>query len=350
MSKLVAVNGVNKPYNIIIGKDVLEELPQKIREVSNAKTIVIITDDNVDKLYANKVTQILETEKYRVLKFVFSHGETYKTMDTICNILEFLAENNVTRSDLIVALGGGIVGDVSGYAASSYLRGIDFIGVPTTFLAAIDSSVGGKTGVNLKSGKNLAGAFYQPKLVLCDTNTFSTLPKENFKEGVAEAIKYGVICDKALFSSLSENDNWNTEDVIERCVSIKAEIVSEDEFDVGKRQLLNFGHTIGHAVEKSTNFEITHGNGVAIGMALISKISDALCWTREQTYPQIVRCLESNGLPINTEIETEQLLSVMLKDKKRTGNTINLVIPEEIGKCVLKSIEVSQLKEVLKCR
>ena len=350
MSKIVTVKGVKKPYNIIIGKDILKELPEKIREVTKAKTVVIITDDHVDKLYGNRVRQILETDAFHVLKFVFPHGETNKTMATICNILEFLAENNVTRSDLIIALGGGIVGDVSGYAASSYLRGIDFIGVPTTFLAAIDSSVGGKTGVNLKSGKNLAGAFYQPKLVLCDTDTFATLPKENFKEGVAEAIKYGVICDKALFTSISKNDNWKMEDVIERCVSIKAEIVSEDEFDRGKRQLLNFGHTIGHAVEKSTNFQITHGNGVSIGMALIAKISDNLSWTKEKTYPQIAACLENNGLPIDTEIETEQLLSAMLKDKKRTGDTIHLVIPEEIGKCVLKSIEVSRLKEVLQCR
>ena len=350
MSRIVTVKGVKKPYNIIIGKDILKELPEKIREVTKAKTVVIITDDHVDKLYGNRVRQILETDTFHVLKFVFPHGETNKTMVTICNILEFLAENNVTRSDLIIALGGGIVGDVSGYAASSYLRGIDFIGVPTTFLAAIDSSVGGKTGVNLKSGKNLAGAFYQPKLVLCDTDTFATLPKENFKEGIAEAIKYGVICDKALFTSISKNDNWNLEDVIERCVSIKAEIVSEDEFDRGKRQLLNFGHTIGHAVEKSTNFQITHGNGVAIGMALIAKISDTLSWAKEETYPQIAACLENNGLPIETEIETEQLLSAMLKDKKRTGDTIHLVIPEEIGKCVLKSIEVSRLKEVLQCR
>ena len=182
MNRKVTVSGVKKPYDIIIGNDILSVLPDKIKELSKAKTVVVITDDNVDKLYSQRVSELLLGAGLNVLKFVFPHGEKHKTMGTICDILEFMAENNVTRSDLIVALGGGIVGDVSGFAAASYLRGIDFIQLPTTFLAAIDSSVGGKTGVNLKSGKNLAGAFYQPRLVVCDTKTFETLPKENFKE------------------------------------------------------------------------------------------------------------------------------------------------------------------------
>lgn len=350
MNKKVTVKGVKRPYDIIIGNDILNIIPEKIKELTKAKNVVVITDDNVDKFYSDKILDMLQKAGFRALKFVFAHGEANKTMKTICDILEFMAQNNVTRSDLVVALGGGIVGDVSGYAASSYLRGIDFIGVPTTFLAAIDSSVGGKTGVNLKSGKNLAGAFYQPRLVVCDTKTFETLPKENFKEGVAEAIKYGAICDKQLFDLLSENKNADIESIIERCVSIKAEIVSEDEFDTGKRQLLNFGHTIGHAVEKATDFKISHGIAVGIGMAIISKISDSLGWSDEQTYPQIIKCLENNNIPTDTDIKTEELLFVMLKDKKRNGDTINLVIPEKIGCCVLKNISISSLEDVLKCR
>lgn len=350
MSKTVSVNGVQKPYSIVIGNDVLKSIPDKLKTITKAKTVVIITDDNVDKLYAEKIWRIIENAGYRVLKFVFHHGENYKTMGTVCEILEFMAENNVTRSDLILALGGGIVGDVSGFCAASYLRGIDFIQVPTTFLAAIDSSVGGKTGVNLQSGKNLAGAFYQPRAVFCDISTFDTLSKETFKEGVAEAIKYGVICDKKLFTTLSKEQPWDIEAIIERCVSIKADIVSEDEFDTGKRQLMNFGHTIGHGIEKCTDFKIAHGVAVGIGMAEISKISDSLCWTSENTYPEIVACLEKNGLPTTCDVKTEQLLSVMCKDKKRTGENINLVIPEKIGNCVLKSIKVSDLEEVLTCR
>lgn len=350
MNKKVTVGGVKKPYDIIIGNDNLSIIPDKIKELTKAKTVVIITDDNVDRLYSDIVLKMLCDKGFNALKFVFPHGENHKTMQTICDILEFMAENNVTRSDLIVALGGGIVGDVSGYAAASYLRGIDFIQIPTTFLASIDSSVGGKTGVNLKSGKNLAGAFYQPRLVVCDTKTFDTLPDENFKEGLCEAIKYGVICDKELFDLLSQNKNTDIESIIKRCVSIKADIVSVDEFDTGKRQLLNFGHTIGHAIEKATDFRISHGIAVGIGMAIISKISDSLGWSKEGTHSPIIKCLENNNIPTDTDVKTEELLSAMLKDKKRNGETINLVIPEEIGNCVLKTIDVSRLKEVLECR
>ncbi len=350
MSKTVSVTGVKMPYNIIIGTNVLKDIPETLKSITKAKTVVIITDDHVDALYANTVWGILEGAGYRVLKFVFHHGERYKTMETVCNILEFMAEENVTRADMILALGGGIVGDVSGFCAASFLRGIDFVQVPTTFLAAIDSSVGGKTGVNLKAGKNLAGAFYQPRAVFCDISTFDTLPEENFKEGVAEAIKYGVICDKALFLKLAENDTWDVEAVIEQCVSIKAAIVAEDEFDTGKRQLLNLGHTIGHGIEKCTDFKISHGIAVGIGMAEISKISDRLGWSCEGTYQEIVNCLTKNGLPTDCDVKTEDLLTVMQKDKKRNGAQINLVIPEKIGNCVLKSIQVSSLEEVLSCR
>lgn len=350
MSKKVTVKGVKKPYDIVIGNNILNTLPEKIKEISNAKNVVVITDDNVDKLYSDNVIRFLKNGGFNVHKFVFPHGENHKTMLTVCDILEFMAENNVTRSDLIVALGGGIVGDVSGYVASSYLRGIDFVQVPTTFLAAIDSSVGGKTGVNLKSGKNLAGAFYQPRLVVCDTKTFYTLPEENFREGVAEAIKYGVICDKELFNLLSTFENFDIESIIERCVSIKAEIVAVDEFDLGRRQLLNFGHTIGHAIEKATDFKISHGIAVGIGMAIISKISDELNWSSEKTHQGIVKCLEKNLIPTECDAKTEDILSAMIKDKKRNGDTINIVIPEKIGNCILKNIAVSELEDVLKCR
>ena len=348
MNKKVTVKGVKKPYDIIIGNNILNIIPDEIKKITKAKTVVVITDDNVDKLYSNMVLQMLQNAGFNALKFVFTHGEANKTMETICNILEFMAENNVTRSDLVVALGGGIVGDVSGYAAASYLRGIDFIQIPTTFLSAIDSSVGGKTGVNLKSGKNLAGAFYQPRLVVCDTKTFETLPKENFKEGVSEAIKYGVICDKKLFDLLSNSSDWDVESVIENCVSIKAQIVSEDEFDTGKRQLLNFGHTIGHAIEKATDFKISHGIAVGIGMAVISKITDCRGWSSENTHSKIIECLENNHIPTDTDVKNDELLSAMVKEKKRNGDTINLVIPEKIGNCVLKKVGVSELEEVLK--
>ncbi len=337
--RTVKVLGVKKPYEVLIGKGILAKLGEVLKSVTDAEKTVIITDDNVDRLYSDKVKAILEKSGFKVLKFVFTHGEKHKTIDTVSDILEYMAEQNVTRKDCIIALGGGITGDISGYTASSYLRGIDFVQVPTTFLAAIDSSVGGKTGVNLKAGKNLAGAFYQPRAVICDTDTFSTLPSENFKEGVAEAIKYGIICDRELFSALSKNNEWNVEGVIERCVSIKAQIVAEDEFDTGKRQLLNLGHTIGHAIEKCTDFKISHGIAVGIGMAMISKAYE--------TNGEIIEALKNNGLLTKCDVKKEDLIEAMKKDKKRKGGNITLVIPEKIGHSVLCEIPIDEMEKFL---
>ena len=343
----VCVSGVKRPYEVLIGNGILKELPSVLKANVNSQKIVVITDDNVNKYYSEEIILMLEGAGYEVFKFVFPHGEANKTIETVSDIFEFMAQNNITRSDCIVALGGGIVGDVSGFVAASYLRGIAFVQVPTTFLAAIDSSVGGKTGVNLKAGKNLAGAFYQPRAVLCDPKTFNTLPEENFKEGIAEAVEYGIICDRELFDMLKEGKNWDLEAVIERCVSIKAEIVAEDEFDTGKRQLLNFGHTIGHAIEKCSDFNITHGIAVGIGMAKISKASDALGWTENEIYPEVLEALKNNELMTEYNAGKEALLSVMAKDKKRAGASITLVIPQNIGKCILKKIPVEDLKEVI---
>lgn len=343
----ITVSGVTKPYEVFIGSGILEKAGEIISSVVNSNKIVIITDDNVDKLYSEKVINILENSGFQVLKFVFPHGEKHKTLDTVLEILEFMAENNITRTDSVVALGGGITGDISGYSAASFLRGIPYFQIPTTFLAAIDSSVGGKTGVNLKAGKNLAGAFYQPRAVICDTDTFKTLPCENFKEGVAEAIKYGVICDRELFDMLSENSGWNTEEVIERCVSIKAKLVSEDEFDTGCRQLLNLGHTIGHAIEKCSDYKISHGISVGIGMAMISRGADTLGWSLENTFFEIEKALKINGLLTGCDIPKKDLVQTMLKDKKRKADFITFVIPEKIGKAQLKQLPVTDIEKVL---
>lgn len=343
----VTVSGVAKPYDVFIGKGILEKAGEIISPLVNSNKIVIITDDNVDKLYSKKIISILEASGFQVLKFVFSHGERHKTLDTVSEILEFMAENNITRTDSIVALGGGITGDISGFSAASFLRGIPYFQIPTTFLAAIDSSVGGKTGVNLKSGKNLAGAFYQPRAVICDTDTLQTLPEENFKEGIAEAIKYGIICDRELFDMLSSTAGWNTEEVIERCISIKAKLVKEDEFDTGCRQLLNLGHTIGHAIEKCSGYKISHGISVGIGMAMIGKAADTLGWSSENTYDEITRALKISGLQAECDISKKELAQTILKDKKRKGDFITLVIPEEIGNSHLKQVPITDIEKVL---
>ncbi len=340
--KKVTVGKVKKPYDILIGKGALNELGTVLKSVTKANKAVVITDENVSKLYLDKTVDILKEAGFEVLTFVFGGGEKNKTMATVTDIVEFMAQNNVSRTDAVVALGGGITGDVAGFCASVYLRGIDFVGVPTTFLAAIDSSVGGKTGVNLTSGKNLAGAFHQPRAVICDTDTFQTLGDEVFKDGIAEAIKYGVICDKELFKVLSQTKDWNVEDVIERCVSIKTDIVAEDELDTGKRQLLNLGHTIGHAIEKCTDFNITHGMAVAIGMAMIARFSERKGWAKKGTALEIETALQNNGLKTECTMDKKNLLDAINKDKKRKGDTITLAIPQETGKTVLKKIGIGE--------
>lgn len=357
----------SKNYDILIGKDILKNTGNYVSQVIKPCKICIITDDTVYDLYANLVEQSLLKAGFEIYHFIFEHGEKSKNINTVSSILELMAENNFTRSDAIVALGGGITGDIAGFTASVFLRGVQFIQIPTTFLAAVDSSVGGKTGVNLESGKNLAGAFWQPSLVICDIDTFKTLTYEIFLDGIAEAIKYGVILDKSLFDLLShqgkdlyfsiKNEPNNTANnspinnnietliqIIKQCVSIKRDIVIEDERDTGIRQLLNFGHTIGHSIEKCSNYEITHGHAVAMGMLIVSKASDKLLLTKNNCYLEIKNILEMFNFPLNCPYTANELTQVALKDKKRSGTSITLVLPDQIGICYLEKMDVSKLE------
>ena len=326
----------SEEYNVVIGRGILSDTGKILREIFPPCTAAIITDDIVDSLYAETVSKSLEAAGFSVKKFVFPNGEKSKNLATWGEILNFLAENTLTRTDCVVALGGGVVGDIAGFAASAYLRGIPFVQIPTTFLAAIDSSVGGKTGVDLPAGKNLAGAFYQPKAVFCDPDTLKTLPPQVFADGTAEAVKYGVLSSPALFDTLADGSfSSKLEDIIAECVTIKADIVSRDEFDGGVRQLLNLGHTAGHAVEKWSDFAITHGHAVAIG----------LCGS--DTLSRLLAALENNSLPTACPCGIEDLMVGMLSDKKRRGDTITLVVPETIGKCALRKYPVNELREFI---
>lgn len=340
---LINVNGVSSPYKVIISSDCLHELPEYIKTLTKAVNIGVITDDKVDELYSDYVIKILNNTGFKTCKFVFKHGEKSKSMDTVSSILEFLAENNLTRSDCLVALGGGITGDMTGFASAVFLRRIDFIQVPTTFLAAVDSSVGGKTGVNLRHGKNLAGAFHQPKLVICDINTFKTLPQSIFNEGLAEAIKYGVICDKSLFDKFSDDLNSSLEQIVTRCVQIKADIVARDEFDTGERQLLNFGHTFAHAIEKLSDFKISHGYAVGIGMVMISRAAFKMGLSDYDCSQPLIDVLNKNNIPTSFECSKNDLLNIIMQDKKRKGDNITLVLPKQIGKCYLHTVNCSDL-------
>ena len=336
-------------YDVLIGKGLLDETGERLRAVASPKKTALITDDIVDGLYSDRVERSLELSGFQVIKYVFKNGEASKNPDVLFDILEFLAENQVTRSDMVVALGGGVTGDMAGFAAAVYLRGIDFIQIPTTFLAAIDSSVGGKTGVDLKAGKNLAGAFLQPRLVICDYETMDSLPEEFFADGVAEGIKYGVLASETLFDKFSaKKTKEELEEIIYECVSIKRDVVFEDEHDTGKRQLLNLGHTFGHAIEKLSSFGITHGHGVAAGMAIAARVAEKLGLCGGDTVKDIEDCLETNGLPTGTEFSAEDIARCTMSDKKRRGDMITLILPERIGKCRLYPINKDDTAELIK--
>lgn len=333
----------SKTYDVQIGHGLLDQMGQWTLSVHTPCKVAIISDSNVWPIYGEKATSSLENAGFSVCHFVFTAGEDSKNGMTFLSILNFLAENKLSRTDLIIALGGGVVGDVTGFAAATYLRGLDYIQVPTTLLAMVDSSVGGKTAIDLPVGKNLAGAFYQPVLVLCDLNTLDTLPENIFRDGCAEVIKYGVLFDEPLFSHLEEAGlRFNREDVISRCIAWKRDIVAKDEYDTGLRQLLNLGHTIGHGIEKQSGYTVTHGKAVAIGMAIITR---ANCDT--SVTARICDLLKTFCLPISTEFTADQLISTALSDKKRSGNSVNLIVPETIGSCKIQQTPINLLQSII---
>lgn len=335
-------------YNIVIDKGILPKSGDMIKEVTSAERVAVITDDTVDKLYSDVVMKSLSDAGFETFKFVFPHGEKSKNISTFSSILEFLADSGLTRTDALVALGGGVVGDVAGFAAASYLRGIDFIQIPTTLLACVDSSVGGKTAIDLKAGKNLAGAFYQPKLVIADFETLSTLTDGIFADGMAEVIKYGVIFDKAFFEFLRDNEaKDNLEYVITRCVELKRDIVNADEKEKGVRALLNFGHTVGHAIEKCSGYKIPHGSAVAVGMVIISRAAYKCSFCDENCTDIIASLNKKYSLPVSTDFSASELSSAAMADKKRAGDKIKLIIPEALGNCVIKSVPTSELEKII---
>ena len=336
-------------YNVLIGQELLGTLGQRIREVSHATKAAIISDSNVFPLYGAIVEQSLRDAGLEVASFVFPAGEEQKNGNTYLQIVNFLAQNHLTRSDCLVALGGGVTGDMTGFAAATYLRGIDYVQVPTTLLAAVDSSVGGKTAIDLPAGKNLCGAFCQPKLVLCDIDTLNTLPQEIFRDGCAEVIKYAILYDEALFRYLSNFGlDFDRETVIARCVELKRNVVLEDEFDTGARMKLNLGHTFGHGVEACSDYRIPHGRAVAIGTAMVCRAACRNGYCSEATLQSVLDILRKFELPVQCEYTAEDLLTSALSDKKRSGGTVNLIIPRTIGQCDICPFPVEQLLPLIK--
>ena len=339
----------SRSYDILIGSGLLAALGQEAKKLPKVKTVCIVSESNVYPLHGAAAEKSLRDAGFDVVSYVFPAGEESKCGETYLKLLNFLAEHQLTRSDLLVALGGGVVGDLTGFAAATFLRGVKFIQVPTTLLAAVDSSVGGKTAIDLPAGKNLAGAFYQPSLVLCDTDALSTLPREIFLDGCAEVIKYGIIYDPAFFHYLKETGpEFDRERVIKRCVELKRDVVMEDEFDTGARMKLNLGHTVGHGVEARSHFSLSHGKSVAIGMAMVSRAAAKQGLLCQKDAAAIQDTLRAYGLPTRTEYPAEELVQYMLSDKKRSGGTIPLIIPTEIGHCDIVPTPVEELTAFVK--
>lgn len=338
----------SKKYQVIIGSGLLSETGSYISALKAPGKAAIISDSNVWPLYGAAAEESLQKAGFDVYHYCFPAGESSKNAQTYLNILNFLAENQLTRSDVVVALGGGVVGDITGFASATYLRGISFVQIPTTLLAMVDSSVGGKTAIDLPAGKNLVGAFYQPALVLCDIDALNSLPEDIFRDGCAEVIKYGILYDSGLFAHLAQCGlNFDRETVISRCVSLKRDVVAEDEFDTGARQKLNLGHTFGHAVEKESHFSVSHGQAVAIGMAMIARAARKNKLCQEDTLSDILKVLDRFGLPCCTEYSADKLYAAALSDKKRSGGTVNLIIPEQIGACTIYPAPITKLRSFI---
>lgn len=338
----------SRSYPIHIGSGLLSSLGEEVKNLGKVQKICIVSEDTVYPLWGTAAMDSLTAAGFSVVTFLFPAGESSKNGNTYLSLLNFLAQNGLTRSDLIVALGGGVVGDLAGFAAASFLRGIRFIQVPTTLLAAVDSSVGGKTAIDLPAGKNLAGAFYQPSLVLCDTDTLNTLPDDIFQDGCAEVIKYGILYDESLFEHLEEKGfAFDREMVITRCVELKRDVVAQDEFDTGARMKLNLGHTIGHGVESKSNFTISHGKAVAIGTAIISRSAANMDLCSESCCARVLSLLRAFQLPTKTNYSAAELCHYALSDKKRSGGTIHLIVPRSIGQCDILPTPVSHLEKLI---
>ncbi len=338
-----------RPYPIHIAAGLLTETGAYLRQtLPKVEKVLLVGDDTTMSLYGDRVEKSLAGAGLAVARFVFPHGEAQKNLATYAALLTAMGEAGITRTDCAVALGGGVVGDLTGFAAATWLRGIPVVQLPTTVLAAVDSSVGGKTAVDLPVGKNLVGAFHQPSLVLCDPDTFATLPAEIFADGCAEVLKYGFISDKPLLELLSATDpetlrQGGMEEILAACVRDKGIFVKADERDTGVRQLLNLGHTLGHGIEAASQFAISHGSAVAIGMHLVTTgaVRRGIC--PAETLDLLDSLLTRYHLPTQCPYPAEVLYKASLSDKKRAGSKITLVLPTATGKSELFSMPVEDV-------
>ena len=345
----ITVNAASQSYDVIIGHGILKDAGNYISDVLKSRRTVIVSDDNVYSLHGGALKKSLEAAGFRTAEFVFPHGEQSKSHATLLDLYAFLAASDITRSDSIIALGGGVTGDMAGFAAATYLRGIDYVQIPTSLLAQIDSSVGGKTAVDIPADKNLVGAFKQPKLVLSDIGVLATLPDVFFDDGMGEAVKYGMIWSEKLFELIASGKvKEHLEEMITECIDIKRQVVETDENDKGLRMILNFGHTLGHSIEKTQNFcGLSHGKAVAVGMYLLTKAAEKHGMIAENISDKLKACLEANGLPWSVDIPAETLFANSVNDKKRFSDDINIIICKTIGKADIVKMPIDEYKKLV---
>ena len=349
MTESIRINA-GKGYDVKIGPGLVKEAGFLSAEVLRGRKVAFFADSGADRLYGDAAEESFRKAGFETCRFIFPDGEHSKNIQTVAAFVDFMAEHHLTRKDAAVALGGGVTGDMCGFAASVYLRGIDFIQLPTTLLAAVDSSVGGKTGVNISAGKNLMGTFWQPSLVVYDTDTFKTLNEDLILDGTAEIIKTGAIRDESVLN-LIEADGiaLHLAEIVGRCVKIKGEVVEADEKESGLRRILNFGHTMAHAIEKDSDYSISHGKAVAVGMLMVTSASEAAGMTEKGTYEKLLRLIASEGFETSYQGSgTDELCRLAASDKKVSGDSISLVYIEKPGKASICDIRLTSLSSFLK--
>lgn len=333
---------------ITIRRGIIREAGSFLSSLMKGRKALVVSDDNVAPLYSGALISSLEKAGYEVSLCVFPHGEEHKTLNTVEKILESAGSRNFSRSDFFVSLGGGICGDMTGFAAAVYRRGIDYVQIPTTLLAAVDASSGGKTGVNLTSGKNQAGAFHLPKAVIFDPDTLETLPESCINDGKAEIIKHGILAGGELFELVEKGRIMeDIEHVVALNVAVKESYVEQDLHDKGIRQMLNFGHTIGHAIEKCSNYAIAHGQAVAMGMVAETRAFIKLYNEKSDMLNTIKNILSKNNIKYDINYSAEELYLAAVHDKKTALGHINIIAPEAVGHCSLRAIPAGKLKEYI---
>lgn len=354
----IPVNTASRAYDVAVARTCLDSVGKSARNATQGHTAFIVSDSNVWPLWGEPVLKSLEAAGFSVYHYAFLAGEPSKHLGTLSEVLEAMAEVPLCRDDIVIALGGGVVGDVAGFAGATYMRGIQVIQVPTSLLAMVDSSVGGKTAVDLRGGKNLAGAFWQPSAVIASLECLSTIDANLLTDSCGEVIKHAVLADPSLFAELETKpvnardaqgqlDYERLERIVARNIEIKRDVVTKDEKERGLRQTLNLGHTVGHAIESANNYQLGHGSSVAAGMCITARACAKKGICSDECAERIVACVAAHGLPTTSEIETEVLFEHALADKKRHGDTVNAILIKDIGSVYVEPMSLNDFKELI---